>query len=148
MSNRGFVCASAGLAFAFLATSAQSQNESAQKAAGFIYGSVNAITAELWECGQFDKQNAVAYVNALDAYIQEVTPITSRAVTILNTEASRVGGQAPQYISNLLLQVKRKAAEEITKRREDNPASFVIECRANLDASNKHILSFMPLSEK
>jgi hypothetical protein len=58
-----FVLTSAILAFS---SSGRSQNADIQRHAGFIYGFMNLLTATLWECADFDKQNAIAYMNAFD----------------------------------------------------------------------------------
>ena len=127
-------------------SSGRSQNADIQRRAGYIYGYMNTLTANLWECADFDKQNAVAYVNAFDQYIKEVQPVANRVVMIISTEARRSGASS-EDVSKALVDAKRMAAEPAAEARQRDPAGFLVMCRARLAASSRHLLDFRPLRE-
>jgi len=52
-----------------------------------------------------------------------------------------------EYIGDVLMRIKKAAAQHWEQQRENDPASFVILCRAQIYASSRHILAYRPIRE-
>jgi hypothetical protein len=94
------IMACALLMFSIEACDAQ-ENVVARNSGAYIYGRIAGNLAVLGQCAEFDKENAIPYVDATDAYFQEVKPTLDLVQTILREEGVRSGKGPGHFISAL-----------------------------------------------
>jgi hypothetical protein len=108
--------------------------------AAFIYGNANGVTAFLFECADYDKQNAAAYMDVFEQYVRETKSLMDRVVMIMQTEQSR-SGQPVENLSKALAQSKNIAAEGMEKMRREDP-KFLSNCRAQPELHRRGVAMY------
>src|SRR4051812_9600731 len=115
-----------GLTVSLACSALCAEYSKAMNSAARIYWEANGGTAFLFECADYDKQNAANYMSVFEQYIAETKALMDRVTTIMKMEQSR-SGRPPEELSKALYQTKTMAANEMEKMRREDP-KFLANC--------------------
>jgi hypothetical protein len=113
---------------AFVAAVSHRSEAGTAEDAAYLYGQITSKMAYLSECAEFDKANAISYVDATDAYHSLMATILNKIDKIIR-EAARRAGEDPKNIASFYANQNETNNRVIEQNEAHDPATFVLTCR-------------------